>query len=522
MRQANNNNNKNTLFWCNNSLVLKAYGKNAISDFSLSLLIDLFQKHIFIGNNKKILVSYQGNIKNYKLVEKINYCIAKHEHFVYNYGKKSSFDISLDDVALRHNNLDYVVKIYGYKKNVYKIRVYDKSNMFLNNDVFRKIYEQYNKFDSKDYTGEIISNSYLTKKINVEELISIQCSHEELLKDFTYIKSRYKSKSLMFSQNDFTKKTLSKLFNNYESDVDVLNKPTLSENDLFLKTIFDKSIFQRKKIQSIFKINDFSNIETYLYVDKKYKYFNENQLMLLYLDFLINELKRSGINTKELFVILPYNASFQIVELLKFYDVKYHYYNQKNINNFLNNENCLLTYANNKFNTNPRFSKVFNIYYFLISLIWMLNSFRNRNNLLSFKWKELYENHGLVLYKHKEYKFDNSKIKSFIDIVSRNFNVTKAYFKNLKIYKSFMDDKYTLFKFTSDKKHQIIVFYDYITEKLIFDYQFCLESNKTSVSWYLDYLQMFFKFKKWMRQAIKSNVSNLENSIDMSKTIEYK
>ncbi|MGV2393354.1 UNVERIFIED_CONTAM: hypothetical protein O8I53_10585 [Campylobacter lari] len=211
-------------------------------------------------------------------------------------------------------------------------------------------------------------NNALLNYIDINQVIDYQASQKGILKDFAFVKSRYKSKSLMFLNNEYQTKMLGQLFENYDSDVNVLKSNHDYAKIRFYK-LFSQTFYQNKKYQSIFKIDEFANLDTYLYVNKKYRLFNEHQLILLYLDFLINELKRSGVNTKELFVIVPHNATYQVIELLKFYDIKYYYYNQKNINNHINNDKCLLYYANGYFNTNPKYSKVFNNYYFLTSLI---------------------------------------------------------------------------------------------------------------------------------------------------------
>ncbi|UUM19174.1 hypothetical protein [Mycoplasma sp. 1018B] len=81
----------------------------------------------------------------------------------------------------------------------------------------------------------------------------------------------------------------------------------------------------------------------------------------------------------------------RIIKLLNHYHVNYYYDKHSNINF----SNLLFSYDNKKVNSFPATVKYDNIFYFYLCLIWMLNIYKNRNNLLLFKYKQVINLYGI-------------------------------------------------------------------------------------------------------------------------------
>ncbi|UUD34929.1 hypothetical protein NPA07_03905 [Mycoplasmopsis caviae] len=491
------------LLICNNGFLLKSYAGNKIELSTILRLMQAFNNSI-LNKHCNILLSYEGSSfdsDNFKYIA--SYFIQK-GHIVFNYHNCLSTNLILDEFAYKKGKYDFLIKFNNIINNHYlEVKILDNNFELLNTQVQENIYNYYqnNSWENQ----EIKLNSPIL--INEFELIDELTSNEQMLKAFTNVKQRYKTLSYFAYDNDFSKRVGSELLNNYQCKFISNNKNISLSRLKWLSFFATRSLYYKQKIQNIFHFDNNSNLSVCLRLSEKFKWLNSHELVLIYLDFFLEEIKRNGIDITNSFVIVPQNTTFQILELLKQYKVKYYYYDPNGNSKLLKSENCLFAYIENKYIANPRFSNQFNNYYFFICLIWMLNSYTNRNNLLSFKHNQLSERVGKVKIFKKSYKFQFDKIDNLLKYFSLNY---KRWFVTYNAYKVWNDNKYMLFKLINNRKHQAIFYWDDIRERLVVEYQMCSHFEDISNSIWIDKIKLQILLYFLIKQ---SNSSKFTKSI---------
>ncbi|WP_406616690.1 MAG5620 family putative phospho-sugar mutase [Mycoplasmopsis adleri] len=509
------------ILYCNNSLILKADKKMTISDFSIQLLCELFTKYIFNNKNQKLLVSYEGNSKYYPIINGFSFYLTKNNHLVYNYDSILGVDSSLDELVCRDLKLDYCVKVISnYQDNNISVKIYDANEnkkKFISGEVLKKIAEEFKTLISDKSNAIPYETTYKTELANLELFIQEQASKRELLRAFVNVRPRYKSKNLIITNEFYSNELINNLLTNYESNFSLKKADLKTKLYLFSFKTFQHRNYFNNNYQSLIKIDEYGNLDVSCYINHKLVNMNLNEIILVYLDFLIEELKRGkSVNIKDLFVLIAPNTSYQIIELLKQYNVKYIYCNEKSYQNLINNKNCLFAYTYNKINANPRYSYLFNNYYFFIYLIWMLNTYVNRNNLLSFKYNKLKENFGNIIYKNSRKKFDHNLIPTLISALINNYKKSNIY-DAINVFKFWVDDTYALLKLVNtSSKHATILSYDYVNEQLIIENQLCTEYNQSDVPYFMN----FHKMKSFINKTIKKVTKENKVQFDDDKTSE--
>lgn len=158
--------------------------------------------------------------------------------------------------------------------------------------------------------------------------------------------------------------------------------------------------------------------------------------------------------------------------------MRYFYYNLDIIEELLNDENCLFIYLFEKINVNLRYLKIYNNYYFLICLVWMFNIYRNRNNLLLFKYNLFKENFGsiYVIKKYKKIEFVN--LNNLVLIIENKYLESKL-FNKIVIFKFWCENNYVILKFYFDNsKNFVLIYYDFEKENIVFEYYIFSEDLK--------------------------------------------
>ncbi|MBZ4195437.1 hypothetical protein LAD73_01720 [Mycoplasma sp. 1331] len=492
---------KEELFLCSDSLLIKSDRKNPISDFSISFLFELIYKTI-IKDDASFLISYQGDEKHYNIVESLWNIDVLNRKNLFKYDSHCSTDISLDILAAKKYNIDYVVKLkIGRKCDFIYFYVYDlKNNYYISEQEYREVYKSFFINPTKAKINNDI-HADETKIISLDNLVTLQASNSEILKAFSNVKQRYRSKNMILTNDLYSLTLVENLFKNYDSSFKIKSNTIKNKINNFFYKLFHSNVSNLRPYQSIINIDSFTNLDISLNLNYKLKKVTLNTAVLIYLDFLIDEIKRSKfIDVSNLFVVIPQNATFQIIELLDQYNIKYVYYDPTAIYKYLWDENCLFAYTLDSVNANPRYSKINNNFYFLICLVWMLNSYTNRNNLLSFKYNLLCENFGKVKSIIKEYKFDSGNVHKIKSIIEQN--AKNKIFDKYEIFDIFISEKFVIAKFLmSDKKHQTIMWYDYKNSKICIEYQICFELNKNMRAWKFDYIRSKFFIKKLLKKA---------------------
>ncbi|TKA59273.1 hypothetical protein MBOVa_1480 [Mycoplasmopsis bovis 8790] len=496
---SDNLSNKYYLSVSDNLLFLKSNSKEHIDEQLCSLVFEHICSVLDNGGNQKILLSYQGDQKHYKTIEYIkNFPIKNFQ--VYVYDSRIGTDISTDEIAVKQNEIDYIVKfIFSEKSKLISISIYDgKTKFYVKRNILETICESFNA----NHKIEIYENKldYEAELLSIDKLISIQASKEEILKAFFHVRARYKSRSLVIVNNDYLYSLFVQLFSNYDTSFKVKKSKIASQSNKQIFDLFKNFLPKLKKYQSILKIDNYSNLTADFLIDYRLKNLSKDQIVLLYLDFLVEELKRSNqVDIKKLFVIIPPNASRQVIDLIKQYKMRYYFYDSNNIESSLSDENCLFAYSFSKINANPRYSKIHNNHYFVICLVWMLNIYRNRNNLLSFKYNSLRENLGGTKIIYKSQKFEFNKIKNLVSLIENHYLESKI-FNKIEVFNSWFDNNYAVLKLYSDQdKNSLILYFDIEKSRMIFEYHMCNESAKQSVPWKMQYLKTFW----WVKKILK-------------------
>lgn len=504
---------KNNLYLCDNCLFFKPAINEQVSDFSFQILADLIAKHQLKNDlNNKILISYEGDENTYKTVNLLNFLLTKKGYTIYNFDAKFGVNISLDEIALKMHNLDLIIKIITCKNdpNSKVIYLYDSSLNYVPTHMLFNIFKEYRETNPNDYKPLNYDDNFKVEMLKTKDLIDLQASKEEILKAFANVKPRYKSKNIIISNNEYANFLISKLLRNYDSDFLLKKDSNLTKFWLWWFKKFHRQTYEHSHNQGIFHVDNLSNFSYNLFLNRKIVNLNINEIVMIYLDFLIEEIKRSKTkDINDLFVVISPNSSYKITEILRQYNVKYYYYDNRQIDRLLNDKNCLFAVSFDKINANPRYSKIPNNYFFFICLTWMLNSYTNRNNLLSFKYNKLIENFGEIVYKQKRYKFKNKNIPPLIKNITKKHKTFKHIFEELKVFDFSSLEKYVILKLTSYKRHAVILSYCPLREELIVDFQMCSQYGQNDIPWKTEYR----KIKKLLEKIINGiQYSNSEKT----------
>ncbi|WP_051586202.1 MAG5620 family putative phospho-sugar mutase [Mycoplasmopsis lipofaciens] len=503
---------KNKVYLRNNTFVFKNNSKEPLSNYSFFLLAEAIDK-IFLKNNyRKIMISHEGINFNKKIYDVIGYYLNEKKYLILNYESLLSTNLILDEKFYKSGYYDVLIKFIQKSKNVLEMKIYSDNFELVNSNEILNYYNSLN-IEYLPYKDFISTN------INCLSYIENMSSKKDMLKPFANIKQRYKSKSFIACKDYFSSKLISDLLKNYNTDFKIPKKNKNYRWINFSTSFFYRWSLIKQNYKNIFYFDDLSNIKIALWLNKKFTQMKFQDIVLIYLDFFFEELKRAKVDISEKFIVIPQNATYQVIDLVNQYKVKWFYYDEDKNNNKFNDPNCLFVFINNKVIANPRYSIQFNNYYFFICLIWMLNTYTNRNNLLNFKCKRINEVFGKLKIKSKKYKFNKNLINPLIESAKEMINVihnrndnSKTLLKNINIFNKWNDDKLILFKLITNKHHQLVFIYDDITSKLIVEFQLCYEYEFKSYNVFLDKLKLGYFVLKLLSKAKKIHLKQIKNN----------
>lgn len=513
MNEESQSNLKNHLILRENSLVFKFAKHKKIANLSVQHLAQAIIENIKNNDTQKVLISHQGTEVKNDYFKNFNFIFLDSKNFkVFNYENAFGVDNILNEIVYRKEHFDYSIHLVFAKKNkALEIQIRDNNFQLISNELINKIYSSYkNKILEFKTIHELKSNI-----IPIQKYIDLLASKDEILKAFANVKQRYKTSSLIYSDSTFSRELLSSLFTGYNNSFEVLNRRKIS----FLATkitmkFFPRVYLEKKHIENIFYMGAYNDLHLALWIDRHFKWVEFQTLVLIYLDFLLEEIKRTNKDISQLFVVIPQNASFRIVELLKKYKVKTYFYNNNEIDKWLSDENCLFAYLDEQAIANPRYSKHFNNYYFAICLLWMFNTYANRNNLLSFKYNQLNDRLGKFKLKKSYIKEDYKNIETIIKYISNTHREYSKVFQGINVYRSWNGHKYMLLKLLTDKKHQVILYWDDNKQKLVVEYQLCLEYEEKANNTFFDLIKMKLAIHKMLRKSKNFVASKNTTQID--------
>ncbi|MCT4469447.1 MAG5620 family putative phospho-sugar mutase [Mycoplasma sp. HS2188] len=506
---SNKNNPKDLLMLVNNSLIFKQKTeKKPISKSSLILLAKGINS--VIEANSNILISIEGVTQN-QYISKIACFLQQQGHKIYEFDKHISIPLMVDEFVVKNEPIDYLIKISISVKNKFvKVQIKDKNFENLNEkdiEEITQIYDQ-NPVFNIDYELQPF------EQIEYKKYCDLLTSKEQILKPFLNIKQRYLSTHLLSYTVKSNSKILEKLLINNGSE-DTFKTTRKAHSFKFLKflTWFNKRRLLKRNINNIFHIDELSELNVGLLINNKYRFLNSNFLALLYLDFYLEEYKRGKVDVSQFKILIPYTANYAVKDLLSQYHIEWEYFDENTYRMYKDDKNFVFAYTENNFIPNPKYSLEFNNYYFFACLQWMLNSYVNRNNLLSFRYNKLIENFGVVKTKHEEYKLQPKNIKYISSFIRNLYNGKKdKQWAQMEVIEKWDNGKYYLFRVETIKKHEILIYYDFYKSKICVDLKMCMIYEYRSNYSFLDHSNIQFKIWKI--------TNNLRNYVKKQKKIE--
>ncbi|MGP1451184.1 MAG: MAG5620 family putative phospho-sugar mutase [Metamycoplasmataceae bacterium] len=475
----------------------KKYGFANFNEYSASWLAQALNEIVFQNESQKIFISIENEKFNFKSLNHFKDKLSLIEHQIYQFNNSNISNFNFAYYASKKMNMDYLIHFNYYEKeDAVDILIYNFKRGFDNFLLDIKIKELFEYLENNDLNN-LDYKENKTLPIDYDFYLDEYTSNNHLLKAFRNIKQRYKTTNLINSKNIHCLNETEFLLNRYNKQ---FLKNYIKEKNihyLYKNKLIGNLFYRNKKINNIFNFDSNNNLTVITRLKEKYLYLNNHNLSLIYLDFFLQELKIDGeMNLNNFFVVLPVNAPKTLKILLNRYKVNIKYEND-DLDQLIKNPNCLFYYNENRFIPNPRFFFYYDNYYFLVCLIWMFNSLLNRNNLLTYKWEQLKDNLGEIIFKNKEVKIKKLK-NDWLDILKKN-DLKKNDF-SLEIINFKNDLFHYLFKIKTNNNHQVIVKKNNFNNQIIIEYQLITEYHETINNIFFDYL----KIKKIIKKLIKT------------------
>ncbi|WP_129622864.1 MAG5620 family putative phospho-sugar mutase [Mycoplasmopsis columbinasalis] len=484
----------------NDFLVLEKPLNGKKLNYSLNLLAQAIQKTLNINSKFKLFISYQGMFLPKKIFQNVlDYFSFFCETTTYN--SLLSIPLELDYYAQTKLGYDFLIKaIYHHKlkKLVIKLVNFNEEIPVEKLTEIVNIYQTLNEYSA-------LSNRAKSNSLNIAQLLhTLSDLKTGLTKDFVSLKERYKTQFFINSRSIVARNLATELFTNYKNNYQLGATffPT------YISTWFWRWRLKTKKNKNLTAVYDLDfndNLEAWFVLNQKLKKLNNLDLALFFLYFFLEEFKFKKTSLDDHFVVISHESSYKIVELLKLYKVKYYFYNNQTINEYLQDPNCLFVFTNKTFIITPTESLPFQNYYFLLYLTIMHNSYKNRNNLLTFKYRQVLELFGLTKSLRVHKKFKQEKLYFLLRAVRTIFNSFNSgtLFNNLIVHNKQEKDRIILFQFTSEKHHTMTWSYDLVAEKIQINYDVCFQYNFKSNGSHLNFLKMWWLSRKIFKQTKK-------------------
>ncbi|MEA4115615.1 hypothetical protein VBM87_02365 [Mycoplasma sp. 744] len=457
--------------YVNNSFLI-----NSLDEYSLFNTLDKLSKLLinYFHDNKEIMISInlfnKKNIQNYVN----NFVIFLSKYFQI-YQLKNVFLIANELIYFtkEKNKYNNLIHIYYDSDNSLLIVEFDCQSNF-------KLENIYNDLISDTKINNNFNNNLPSNIINLDfqTIVNDFLSSEIINNNFKNLKERYKAEIKLIVKNSKYKEIINNLTNNYNAKINSFIHNRHFVNDAIF--IFEKNL----------------NLSLSIRTNKKFLKLDKNTIILLYLNFLLEELKRNKFNLNNYSVCISNDADMRIIKLLNHYHVNYYYDKHSNINF----SNLLFSYDNKKVNSFPATVKYDNIFYFYLCLIWMLNIYKNRNNLLLFKYKQVINLYGIYKTIVKKINLKNIDINIFKSkLINKLENYKKSIdFKSYILINKLENYKFYLANIQTNENDNILLFYDYITNKINIKFNLCKEKKYQIFNWKLNYL----KYKKIIKKII--------------------
>ncbi|WP_029512994.1 MAG5620 family putative phospho-sugar mutase [Mycoplasmopsis iners] len=467
---------------------------------SLNYFVQAFSA-IFSDQINKILISPSGDLIQQNTFNSFVEFFTSFYQTLF-FDKYSSVPLEIDEYVYNHEKYDVLFKISLNKKLDYLvIDILSFKNHKLTKELLKKIKETYELLNDMHFD----TNKTNLVSLSLDKYLNYFASSNSTTGDFKKLKERYKS-VLAFNFKTNTQKSLvSKMLKFYKNDYKIV---PFAYNGFWRKiwfNLFSDLKKNKKHVHAIFNWQKNNTFQTWFKINNKFELIESSDLALIYLNFFFEELKRSHEDLSEKYVVISHDSNYKLLKFLKQFKIKYYYFDEENHHSNINNPNCLFVYINNYFLSNTMSFKVFNNSYFLLCLIWMFNNYRNRNNLLTFKYKQLEDNFGITKTKIVEKAYQIDKLDNLIKAATKFINLKHKHnlINKINVFNDYEDKKLFLFKLLTSKNHAVILSYDFLKKKLVIQYQLCKQYEYESRNIILDFLLLKLEVRKILRISKK-------------------
>lgn len=258
----------------------------------------------------------------------------------------------------------------------------------------------------------------------------------------------------------------------------------------------------------MFLNNKKNMLDIYLKINGVLKHISQDFIAFLYIDFLFSFWKKND-KLKKGAVLISIETSRRVIELLENYKIPYYFENHK-----IYEKNVLFSYSNMQFSSGLYDNFNRNNILFLVTVIQMLNTYKSKNDLINYKYRqseEIYSNYSHLIYK---IKFPKEKIMNVFEIfkpgkkITKNNSISKVDEINYESY-----SKNYLVSFYLESGSHILIFYDNKLQKMVFKLESKTAPNETFLyAYFYKYLcivKMILMLKKY-----KGQISSLSESTD--------
>lgn len=447
-------------------------GYGQFNEYSANWLAQGLNEIVFNNQVRKIMITHENEFHFNYSISNFKNKLSSISHNLYEFDNNQSVSFNFAFYAANKANMEYLIHFINHPKtkNV-SIIIYNFKrgfNNYLLDSKYQELLNYLNKNDLKNFEFK----PYSATKMDYIILLDEYASKDKMLKAFANIKEKRKIKNLIVSNSQFTNDTFEIALKKYETDFSIQHK---LKKFISKFSFIDMLYYSREKNNNIFFYNSENRLTIYSWLKEKYYAFNQHEIVMIYLDFLLEELKVEGqVNLNNLFVILPINAPIILKTLLNRYKIKMIFESENKYEDLINDPNCIFFYSEYRYIANPRFSFYYDNHYFNICLIWMFNRLLNRNNLLAYKWKQILENLGRGAFYTKKYSIPKN-IQTWKNVIS----YMQKNYKNILIKE--LDYKNDLFhylcEFTISNVQKLIIKKSFIENKIFIEYQLYEEIN---------------------------------------------
>ncbi|EFF41604.1 MAG5620 family putative phospho-sugar mutase [Mycoplasmopsis alligatoris] len=451
----------------NNSLEFwKDLGLGSFNNYTLEIISSILANEL--GEQKNVFLAFDKEI-NVKLREEIIKIFNFKKHNIVTNFKVD--EINEDIVRSISTSGNFIATIYFEKKPSKPngaLKMFKSNGDIINKQIF---YELQNKM--KDFDLEILKtlnpsyeNTSLTKLVD----FYANALSEKLNNYFPSYKQNLRIHGVFFNQlqNNIFSKTVKKLGFNFVN----LSKKIIGSELIKGSYNFINNLKFTQKVPDIFFIcNNENKVELYLKINGGLKKFGQDSISFLFIDFMFTFWKKNNMLDKT--IILPLNASKRVVNIIKNYNLKFKYENE-----VLNEDETLYYYSNHRFS-----SGVFNNYNlnnteFILLVIVMLNNYKNKNDLLNYKYNQSLEIYSSYSKQIKTIHLDASAISQFNNLFTVGQNLTKKE-KIIEIKNNNFDREYIKYlqNITLSSGSSFMLYYDYKKSLLVIELEHKIDKN---------------------------------------------